>query len=107
MEVQTNGEAAAAKPAAPEPASKPAAEKPAAEKPPAVEVPDEKESALASRNDYNDLKSPTPGKNYAPPSIPKSVQRKQELYSSGKPSTVHSKEKLMRSEGIIPVQVCR
>jgi hypothetical protein len=50
-----------------------------------------------------DLKSPTPGRQYAVPSIPKSVQRKQELYSAGKPSRL-DKAKLMRSEGIIPIQ---
>lgn len=50
------------------------------------------------------LKSPTPGQqvNYVP-SIPKSVQRKQELYSGGKPSKF-DKAKLMKSEGIIPIQ---
>lgn len=37
------------------------------------------------------------------PSIPKTIQRKQEFYSSGKPSK-HDKDKLMRSEGIIPIQ---
>lgn len=36
--------------------------------------------------------------------MPKSVQRKQQLYSDGKPSTKHDKAKLMRSEGIIPIQ---
>lgn len=29
---------------------------------------------------------------------------RQQNYSSGKPSTIHSKDKLMRSEGIIPIQ---
>lgn len=49
------------------------------------------------------MKSPTPGRQQFVPSIPKSVQRKQEIYSHGKPSK-HDKNKLMRSEGIIPIQ---
>ncbi|KAI6196091.1 Calponin family repeat-containing domain protein [Aphelenchoides besseyi] len=96
---KTNGEA---KPAAP------AAEKTEAkteDSAPAVDTSAPKDSGLsATKSNYDALKSPTPGANYAPPSIPKSVLRKQELYSSGKPSTQHSKEKLMRSEGIIPIQ---
>lgn len=98
---KTNGEA---KPAAAEPA----AEEPVAEKekpkPPPVDMEAKDTGLSAAKSTYDDLKSPTAGKNYAPPSIPKSVQRRQELYSSGKPSTKHSKEKLMRSEGIIPIQ---
>ncbi|MFH4981990.1 hypothetical protein AB6A40_008699 [Gnathostoma spinigerum] len=50
-----------------------------------------------------DIKSPTPGKTHALPTVPKSKQKKTELYSAGKPSK-HDKEKLMRSEGIIPIQ---
>ena len=83
----------------PEPAAEPESkeeDKAESKKPPPVEISDDSAPPVRS---YDDLKSPTPGKNYAPPSIPKSVQRRQELYSSGKPSTKHSKEKLMRSEG--------
>ncbi|CAD6196435.1 unnamed protein product [Caenorhabditis auriculariae] len=51
------------------------------------------------------IKSPTPGRQTQfTPSVPQSVLRKQANYSSGKPSKVHSKDKLMRSEGIIPIQ---
>jgi hypothetical protein len=97
---KANGDAKAA---APEPAKEePKAEK---EKKPTVDTSAAlKDSGLSAKSNYDDLKSPTPGANYAPPSIPKSVLRKQELYSSGKPSTQHTKEKLMRSEGIIPIQ---
>jgi len=49
------------------------------------------------------IKSPTPGKNYGLPNQPKSVQRRQANFSSGKPSKF-TKEQLMRSEGIIPLQ---
>lgn len=49
------------------------------------------------------IKSPTPGRAYGLPSQPKSVMRKAQLYSAGKPSK-HDKNKLMRSEGIIPIQ---
>ncbi|KAI6184978.1 hypothetical protein M3Y97_00654900 [Aphelenchoides bicaudatus] len=103
---KTNGDA---KPAEPEPAKEEAKEEPEEEEAPAKKPApvdtEAAESGLSARKNYDDLKSPTPGKNYDyTPSIPKSVQRKQELYSAGKPSTVHSKEKLMRSEGIIPIQ---
>lgn len=58
----------------------------------------------ADDDNYSSLKSPTPGKQYqGVPSVPKSVQKKQALYSAGKPSK-HDKAKLMRSEGIIPIQ---
>lgn len=50
------------------------------------------------------MKSPTPGRAQNIPSIPKTVLRKQQLYSGGKPSKVHTKDKLMKSEGIIPIQ---
>lgn len=49
------------------------------------------------------IKSPTPGRTYNLPTQPKSVQRKAQNYSAGKPSK-HDKNKLMRSEGIIPIQ---
>lgn len=49
------------------------------------------------------IKSPTPGRQYGVPEVPKSIQRRAEHYSGGKPSK-HDKEKLMRSEGIIPIQ---
>ena len=49
------------------------------------------------------LKSPTPGKTYGLPNAPKSVQRKQQNFSAGKPSKF-TKEQLMKSEGIIPLQ---
>ncbi|KAI1724067.1 calponin family repeat domain-containing protein [Ditylenchus destructor] len=64
-----------------------------------------KPDTLKPREDdnYSGLKSPTPGKQYAIPSIPKSVQRRQEQYSAGKPSKF-DKAKLMKSEGIIPIQ---
>ncbi|VDL72729.1 unnamed protein product [Nippostrongylus brasiliensis] len=48
------------------------------------------------------LKSPTPGRT-AGFSVPQTVLRKQQQYSAGKPSK-HDKNKLMRSEGIIPIQ---
>jgi hypothetical protein len=57
-----------------------------------------------STDDLEGRKSPTPGRQYPPESVPKSVQRRQQLYSGGKPSTKHDKAKLMRSEGIIPIQ---
>ncbi|KAK6107696.1 Calponin repeat family protein [Brugia pahangi] len=50
-----------------------------------------------------DIKSPTPGRQYGVPEVPKSLQRRAANYSGGKPSK-HDKEKLMRSEGIIPIQ---
>jgi hypothetical protein len=55
------------------------------------------------------LKSPTPGKElgkdglHAIPPVPISKQRKMEQFTAGKPSK-HDKNKLMRSEGIIPIQ---
>ncbi|VDK80385.1 unnamed protein product [Litomosoides sigmodontis] len=49
------------------------------------------------------MKSPTTGRQYGVPEVPKSIQRRAENYSGGKPSK-HDKEKLMRSEGIIPIQ---
>ncbi|VDN18118.1 unnamed protein product [Gongylonema pulchrum] len=49
------------------------------------------------------LKSPTPGRQYGVPEAPRSVQRRMANYSGGKPSK-HDKDKLMRSEGIIPIQ---
>ncbi|VDM97804.1 unnamed protein product [Thelazia callipaeda] len=49
------------------------------------------------------IKSPTPGRQYGMPDVPKSVQRRLANYSGGKPSK-HDKDKLMRSEGIIPIQ---
>jgi hypothetical protein len=49
------------------------------------------------------MKSPTPGRQYAIPEQPKSVQRREQNFSAGKPSK-HDKAKLMRSEGIIPIQ---
>lgn len=49
------------------------------------------------------LQSPTPGRAAAPPSIPRTVLRKQQLYSAGKPSTVHTKDKLMRWEKESPL----
>ncbi|GMT10192.1 hypothetical protein PFISCL1PPCAC_1489, partial [Pristionchus fissidentatus] len=61
-------------------------------------------SAPLQRVAAESVKSPTPGRAAPPPSIPKSVLRKQQLYSGGKPSAIHSKDKLMRSEGIIPIQ---
>ncbi|KJH48230.1 calponin family repeat-containing domain protein [Dictyocaulus viviparus] len=48
------------------------------------------------------LKSPTPGKT-AGFSVNQTLLRKQQQYSTGKPSK-HDKNKLMRSEGIIPIQ---
>ncbi|CAI4225032.1 unnamed protein product [Auanema sp. JU1783] len=48
------------------------------------------------------LKSPTPGRQPVI-TIPQSVLRKQAQFSAGKPSK-HDKNKLMRSEGIIPIQ---
>uniref|UniRef100_A0A1I8ALH0 Calponin-like protein OV9M n=1 Tax=Steinernema glaseri TaxID=37863 RepID=A0A1I8ALH0_9BILA len=48
------------------------------------------------------IKSPTPGRTHTL-SVPKSVVRRQEQFSAGKPSK-HDKNKLMRSEGIIPIQ---
>uniref|UniRef100_A0A1I7X5J1 Intraflagellar transport protein 122 homolog n=1 Tax=Heterorhabditis bacteriophora TaxID=37862 RepID=A0A1I7X5J1_HETBA len=48
------------------------------------------------------IKSPTPGRTTAF-STPQSVLRKQQNYSAGKPSK-HDRSKLMRSEGIIPIQ---
>lgn len=50
-----------------------------------------------------DIKSPTPGRSYGLPSQPKSVVRRAAQFSAGKPSK-HDKDKLMRSEGIIPIQ---
>jgi len=50
------------------------------------------------------IKSPTPGRQYGLPNLPKSAARRAANFSAGKPSKIHSKEKLMRSEGIIPVQ---
>jgi|UniRef100_A0A914C8A1 hypothetical protein len=50
------------------------------------------------------IKSPTPGKNYGLPNQPKSVQRRQANFSAGKPPAKFTKEQLMRSEGIIPLQ---
>ncbi|KAM3717573.1 Calponin [Dirofilaria immitis] len=49
------------------------------------------------------IKSPTPGRQYGVPEVPKSLQRRAAHYSGGKPSK-HDKDKLMRSEGIIPIQ---
>ncbi|CAG9532067.1 unnamed protein product [Cercopithifilaria johnstoni] len=49
------------------------------------------------------IKSPTPGRQYNVPEVPKSIQRRAANYSGGKPSK-HDKDKLMRSEGIIPIQ---
>lgn len=49
------------------------------------------------------IKSPTPGRQYGVPELPRSVQRRMANYSGGKPSK-HDKDKLMRSEGIIPIQ---
>ncbi|KAK6052405.1 calponin family repeat-containing domain protein [Cooperia oncophora] len=48
------------------------------------------------------LKSPTPGRTTGF-SVSETVLRKQQQYSAGKPSK-HDKNKLMRSEGIIPIQ---
>ncbi|KAE9413172.1 hypothetical protein Angca_003666 [Angiostrongylus cantonensis] len=48
------------------------------------------------------LKSPTPGKTVGF-SVNQTLLRKQQQYSAGKPSK-HDKNKLMRSEGIIPIQ---
>ncbi|CAJ0589572.1 unnamed protein product [Cylicocyclus nassatus] len=48
------------------------------------------------------LKSPTPGRQGGF-NVPETVLRKQQQYSAGKPSK-HDKTKLMRSEGIIPIQ---
>uniref|UniRef100_A0A1I8ETD4 Uncharacterized protein n=1 Tax=Wuchereria bancrofti TaxID=6293 RepID=A0A1I8ETD4_WUCBA len=50
-----------------------------------------------------DIKSPTAGRQYGVPEVPKSLQRRAANYSGGKPSK-HDKDKLMRSEGIIPIQ---
>ncbi|VDM27378.1 unnamed protein product [Toxocara canis] len=49
------------------------------------------------------IKSPTPGRVHGIPDQPKSVVRRAAQYSAGKPSK-HDKNKLMRSEGIIPIQ---
>jgi len=49
------------------------------------------------------IKSPTPGRTHGLPTQPKSVLRRAEWFSAGKPSK-HDKNKLMRSEGIIPIQ---
>uniref|UniRef100_A0A915BT21 Calponin n=3 Tax=Ascarididae TaxID=6250 RepID=A0A915BT21_PARUN len=49
------------------------------------------------------IKSPTPGRTHGIPDQPKSVVRRAAQYSAGKPSK-HDKNKLMRSEGIIPIQ---
>uniref|UniRef100_A0A0K0DVS8 Calponin homolog OV9M n=1 Tax=Strongyloides stercoralis TaxID=6248 RepID=A0A0K0DVS8_STRER len=49
------------------------------------------------------LKSPTPGKQHGIPALPKTVLKKKELYSQGKPSKF-DKAKLMKSEGIVPIQ---
>jgi hypothetical protein len=52
------------------------------------------------------IKSPTPGAKKAGheiPAQPISKLRKAEQYSAGKPSK-HDKAKLMRSDGIIPIQ---
>lgn len=49
------------------------------------------------------IKSPTPGKTYGLPSQPKSAARRAANFSAGKPSKF-TKEQLMRSEGIIPLQ---
>jgi len=98
---KANGDA---KPAAEEAKEEEPEAKEETKKPPPIDTSDSnKDSGLSARTYDDDLMSPSVGKNYEA-SIPKSVLRKQELYSSGKPSTVHSKEKLMRSEGIIPIQ---
>ena len=49
------------------------------------------------------VKSPTPGRTHNLPSQPTSVVRRAQQFSAGKPSK-HDKNKLMRSEGIIPIQ---
>uniref|UniRef100_A0A0N4Z4F0 VWFA domain-containing protein n=1 Tax=Parastrongyloides trichosuri TaxID=131310 RepID=A0A0N4Z4F0_PARTI len=49
------------------------------------------------------LKSPTPGRQHGLPTPPKTVLKKRELYSQGKPSKF-DKAKLMKSEGIVPIQ---
>jgi hypothetical protein len=73
------------------------------------EAPEEAEEAPAPAarslaSPPSGMKSPTPGRGGNVPSIPKSVLRKQQLYSAGKPSKIHTKDKLMKSEGIIPIQ---
>ncbi|CAD5223848.1 unnamed protein product [Bursaphelenchus okinawaensis] len=88
------------KPAAPEPAKEePASNGDAVAKPESPKADELKSPGIGAG-----LKSPTPSAqvNYVP-SIPKSVQRRQELYSGGKPSKF-DKAKLMKSEGIIPIQ---
>jgi len=77
----------------------------AEEAPKEAAPPTPKESLQTERTDTGAV-SPGPGKQYADyvPTISKSAQRKQENYSGGKPSTTHSKEKLMRSEGIVRIQ---
>jgi hypothetical protein len=49
------------------------------------------------------VKSPTPGRQYGLPNAPKSAARRAQNYSAGKPSKF-TKEQLMKSEGIIPLQ---
>lgn len=49
------------------------------------------------------MKSPKTVSQYNVPEVPRSLQRRAENYSGGKPSK-HDKDKLMRSEGIIPIQ---
>lgn len=51
-----------------------------------------------------DLKSPTPGQQFGLPHAKGAAARRAQHFSSGKPSKIHTKEKLMRSEGIIPIQ---
>ncbi|KAK6757154.1 hypothetical protein RB195_015151 [Necator americanus] len=62
----------------------------------------EKDDTLAPAPGSAALKSPTPGRQPGF-NVPETVLRKQQQYSSGKPSK-HDKTKLMRSEGIIPIQ---
>ncbi|KAF7626057.1 hypothetical protein Mgra_00009772 [Meloidogyne graminicola] len=89
-------------------------DKPKVEKPKKLEEPpvaEEKENNnLAVDNNNIEPKSPSaasvtaePGKSFQERNISVSALKKQQLYSGGKPSR-HDKAKLMRSEGIIPIQ---
>uniref|UniRef100_A0A915DB42 Calponin n=1 Tax=Ditylenchus dipsaci TaxID=166011 RepID=A0A915DB42_9BILA len=62
------------------------------------------QAAASASDDYASQKSPSAGKVFVPPSVNKTVERRQANYSGGKPSKIHDKNKLMRSEGIIPIQ---
>uniref|UniRef100_A0A915LDC1 Calponin n=1 Tax=Meloidogyne javanica TaxID=6303 RepID=A0A915LDC1_MELJA len=74
-------------------------------------VNEEKENNLAvDNNNFVEPKSPSaasvtaePGKSFQERNISVSALKKQQMYSGGKPSR-HDKAKLMRSEGIIPIQ---